>query len=111
MTDKIPAVLDAVFECTLNMINQDMAEWPERASICSLDSCNHIADPRTPSDRLAFFRLLRAVNSQCFDALLKLPQAQFKLIMDSIVWGIKHTMRDIADIGLTCAVFPSGQQT
>lgn len=56
----------------------------------------------SPADRLAFFRLLRAVNMQCFDALLKLPSPQFKLIMDSIVWGIKHTMRDIADIGLRC---------
>jgi len=29
MTDKIPAVLDAVFECTLSMINQDLTEFPE----------------------------------------------------------------------------------
>ncbi|GAA5975118.1 hypothetical protein JCM21900_002496, partial [Sporobolomyces salmonicolor] len=28
MTDKIPAVLDAVFECTLSMINQDLTEFP-----------------------------------------------------------------------------------
>jgi exportin-1 len=33
-------------------------------------------------------------------ALLDLPPAQFKLVMDSVVWGIKHTMRDIADTGL-----------
>lgn len=30
---------------------------------------------------------------------------QFKLFMDSIVWAIKHTMRDIADIGLNCMYF------
>jgi exportin-1 len=29
MTDKVPAVLDAVFECTLAMINQDLTEYPE----------------------------------------------------------------------------------
>lgn len=29
MTDKVPAVLDAVFECTLSMINQDLTEFPE----------------------------------------------------------------------------------
>ncbi|KAK4704590.1 exportin-1, partial [Phenoliferia sp. Uapishka_3] len=80
ISDKIHPILDAVFECTLNMINQDMSEWPEH--------------------RLAFFRLLRAVNLQCFEALLALPAPMFKLIMDSTVWGIKHTMRDIADIGL-----------
>jgi exportin-1 len=35
-----------------------------------------------------------------FVALLALPPAQFKLLMDSIIWAIKHTMRDIADTGL-----------
>lgn len=35
-------------------------------------------------------------------ALLDFPPAQFKLFMDSIVWAIKHTMRDIADTGLNC---------
>lgn len=50
--------------------------------------------------RLAFYRLLKAINANCFDALLKLPAAQFKLLMDAVVWGTKHTMRDIADISL-----------
>ncbi|SGY39697.1 BQ5605_C003g02266 [Microbotryum silenes-dioicae] len=80
MTDKIPPVLDAVFECTLAMINVDMSDYPEH--------------------RVAFFRLLRAINVNCFDALLKIPPQQFKLIMDSIVWGTKHAARDIADISL-----------
>lgn len=36
-------------------------------------------------------------------ALLELAPAQFKLFIDSVVWGFKHTMRDIADISLkTC---------
>jgi hypothetical protein len=35
--------------------------------------------------------------------LLKLPPQQFKLIMDSIVWATKHTMRDIGDLGLMLA--------
>jgi len=33
--------------------------------------------------------------------LLTLPPAQLQLIMDSVVWAFKHTMRDIADQGLT----------
>ena len=33
-------------------------------------------------------------------ALLKIPPAQFKLLMDSIVWAFKHTMRNVAEIGL-----------
>lgn len=79
-------MLDAVFECTLNMINQDFAEYPEH--------------------RVAFFRLLRAINLNSFEALVSLPSAQFKLLMDSVVWATKHTMRDIADIGLKYAPLP-----
>lgn len=66
--------------------------------------------------------MLRAINMSCFPgksyhsitisyrntsannsfpiALLELPAPQFKLLMDSIIWAIKHTMRDIAEIGL-----------
>ena len=89
--------MEAVFEPTLNMINQDFAEFPEH--------------------RMGLFRLLRAINLHCFPgkcgfynvrkfyahvdaALLTIPPTQFKLFMDSIIWAIKHTMRDIADTGL-----------
>ena len=34
-------------------------------------------------------------------ALLELPPPQFKLVNDSILWAVKHTMRDIADLGLS----------
>ncbi|KAI6022703.1 CRM1 C terminal-domain-containing protein [Pisolithus marmoratus] len=80
LTPQVPAILDAVFEPTLNMINQDFAEFPEH--------------------RVGFFKLLRAINLNCFPALLTIPPAQFKLFMDSIIWAIKHTLRDIADTGL-----------
>ncbi|KAG6919966.1 Exportin-1 [Tephrocybe rancida] len=80
LTPQVPAILDAVFEPTLNMINQDFAEFPEH--------------------RVGFFKLLRAINLNCFPALLGIPPNQFKLFMDSIIWAIKHTMRDIADTGL-----------
>ncbi|KXN82603.1 Exportin-1 [Leucoagaricus sp. SymC.cos] len=80
LTPQVPAILDAVFEPTLNMINQDFAEFPEH--------------------RVGFFKLLRAINLHCFPALLGIPPNQFKLFMDSIIWAIKHTMRDIADTGL-----------
>ena len=46
LTPQIPAILDAVFECTLGMINQDFAEFPEH--------------------RVGFFKLLRAINLTCF---------------------------------------------
>ncbi|KAF7440800.1 Karyopherin transporter [Pleurotus ostreatus] len=84
LTPQVPAILDAVFEPTLNMINQDFAEFPEH--------------------RVGFFKLLRAINLNCFPALLSIPPPQFKLFMDSIIWAIKHTMRDIADIGLNICI-------
>jgi exportin-1 len=49
---------------------------------------------------VGFFRFIRNVNAFCFTALVKLPPPQFKLVVDSIVWAFKHTMRDIADTGL-----------
>ncbi|KAH8983581.1 CRM1 C terminal-domain-containing protein [Lactarius hatsudake] len=80
LTPQVPPILEAVFEPTLNMINQDFAEFPEH--------------------RVGFFKLLRAINLNCFPALLGLLPQQFKLFTDSIVWAIKHTMRDIAETGL-----------
>jgi exportin-1 len=80
LTPQVPPILEAVFEPTLSMINQDFAEYPEH--------------------RVGFFKLLRTVNINCFPALLTLPPPQFKLVIDSVIWAIKHTMRDIADTGL-----------
>ncbi|KAJ7125789.1 CRM1 C terminal-domain-containing protein [Mycena crocata] len=80
LTLQVPATLDAVFEPTLNMINRDFTEFPDH--------------------RVGLYKLLRAINMKCFPALLGLQPAQFKLFMDSIMWAIKHTVRDIADLGL-----------
>ncbi|KAF1802666.1 CRM1 C terminal-domain-containing protein [Mucor lusitanicus] len=83
MTPRIPLVFEATFEPTLNMITKDFSEFPE--------------------NRTGFYNLLRAINFKCFPALLELSPDQFKLFIDSIVWGFKHTMRDIADVSLaTC---------
>ena len=69
-----------MFECTLAMINKDFEEYPEH--------------------RTNFFLLLQAVNNHCFPAFVSIPPAQFKLVLDSIIWAFKHTMRNVADIGL-----------
>ncbi|KAJ3257200.1 Karyopherin transporter [Boothiomyces macroporosus] len=91
MSDKVPGILDAVFECTLNMINKNFEEYPEH--------------------RIGFFKLLQAINLSCFDgnsdlnvALLTLGKPQFRMFMDSIVWSFKHTMRDIGEVGLCICV-------
>lgn len=80
VTEHVPKIFDAVFECTLEMINKNFEEFPEH--------------------RTNFFILLQAVVQHCFQALLSIPPQQFKLVLDSIVWAFKHTMRNVADIGL-----------
>lgn len=81
ITEKVPAIMDAIFECTLDMINKDFSEFPEH--------------------RVGFFKLLRAINLHCFEAMLAMSQQKFKLIIDSLCWAFKHTMRDIAETGLS----------
>jgi len=80
ITSEIPKIFDAVFECTLDMINKDFEEYPEH--------------------RTNFFLMLQAVNLYCFAAFLNIPPAQFKLVLDSVIWAFKHTMRNVADTGL-----------
>jgi hypothetical protein len=42
----------------------------------------------------------QSVNMYCFNAFLSIPPAQFKLVLDSVIWAFKHTMRNVADTGL-----------
>uniref|UniRef100_A0A914HK84 Importin N-terminal domain-containing protein n=1 Tax=Globodera rostochiensis TaxID=31243 RepID=A0A914HK84_GLORO len=77
---QVPAILDAVFTCTLEMINKDMEAFPEH--------------------RTNFFQLLKAINQHCFDVLITLPDEVFGLIIQAIVWAVKHTMRNVAENGI-----------
>lgn len=80
ITQEVPKIFDAVFECTLDMINKNFEDYPQH--------------------RTCFYELLQAVNQHCFRAFLNIPPAQFKLVFDSVVWAFKHTMRNVADMGL-----------
>jgi len=81
ITDQVPRVLGAVFECTLGMITANMEDFPEH--------------------RINFFNLLKEINHKCFRAFFMIPGEVFKVLIDSIVWAIKHRERNIADTGLT----------
>lgn len=81
LTDKVAPILDAVFTPTLDMIKMDHLNFPEH--------------------RVAFYKMLRAVNLNCFPALLELPPPQFKLYIDAVMWAIKHTMISVSDTGLS----------
>ncbi|RHY29186.1 hypothetical protein DYB32_005361 [Aphanomyces invadans] len=72
-----PGMLEAVFECTLEMITRNFEDFPEH--------------------RVNFFKLLKAVNEFCVEALFNIPAEHFKLVVDSIVWAFKHTERTVAD--------------
>lgn len=60
--------------------------------------CRAVAD--FPDHRVQFFRLLQAINSNAFPALLRLSGPQFQLIMDAIIWAVKHLERTPAETGL-----------
>jgi exportin-1 len=81
ITDQVPRVLSAVFECTLQMITTNMEDFPEH--------------------RINFFNLLKEINHNCFRAFFQIPGEVFKVLIDSIIWAIKHRERNIADTGLT----------
>ena len=78
--ESVPALIEAVFEPTLSMITVNFEDYPEH--------------------RLQFFSLLRAIATHCYAALMALPSARLKLLMDSIIWAIRHTERNVADMGL-----------
>src|SRR5262245_41927305 len=84
MEDKVPLVLDNVFECTLQMINKDFSEYPEH--------------------RVEFFKLLRAINLNCFPALWRLNQDQWKLVIDACLWASKHDNREVEAQGLNMCI-------
>jgi len=79
--DRVPAILEAVFQCTLEMITTNFTDYPEH--------------------RLQFYRVLEAVNKHCFSILFAIPEEVFKVFVDAVVWAMKHTDRDISEVGLT----------
>ena len=57
-------ILEAVFEPTLNMINQDFSEYPEH--------------------RVGFFKLLRAINLNCFPGKVSHPDLVLPAFLQSM---------------------------
>lgn len=80
MEGEVARIFEAVFECTLGMITRNMEDYPEH--------------------RLQFFSLLRAITNHCPRTLFSMSPSQLKLVIDSVVWAIRHTERNVADTGL-----------
>jgi len=77
---EVPRIMDAVFEVTLQMITTNFEDFPDH--------------------RVKFFGFLRAVNLHCFASLFQLPAEHQRYVVDSVVWAMKHTGRDISETGL-----------
>ncbi len=76
----VPRIFEHTFSCTLEMITKNFQDYPEH--------------------RLHFFNLMRAINNHAFQIFFSLSPADFKLVIDSIVWAFKHTERNISETGL-----------
>ena len=81
MLQHVPMLFAALFPATLEMITKNFEDFPEH--------------------RTAFFALIQAVTDYCFESLLKISPAEFKLVMDSVFWAIKHLDRSIQETGLS----------
>lgn len=80
VVNDVPRIMEAVFECTLQMITANFEDFPEH--------------------RIRFFEFLKAINTYTFAALFNIPADHQKLVVDSVVWAMKHTERNISDTGL-----------
>jgi len=80
ISQEITRIFEMVFECTLDMIKGDFQSYPDH--------------------RVKFYELLRAINSNCFQALFTLPEARLKLYVDSLIWALKHEQPQVAEMGL-----------
>lgn len=79
-------IFKSLFACTLDMIKNNFEDFPDA--------------------RLNFFKLLRAINQYNFKELFVLDdnpaaaEADFKLVINAIIWAFKHTERNVAETGL-----------
>mmetsp|Transcript_14742 Transcript_14742/g.44368 ORF Transcript_14742/g.44368 Transcript_14742/m.44368 type:complete len:1072 (-) Transcript_14742:108-3323(-) len=80
ITGEMPKIIAAIFEGTLDLLTKNFEDHPDL--------------------RVRFYKFLRAVNKNCFGALAALPDSQAKLVIDAILWAMKHTDRNISEMGL-----------
>lgn len=80
VSSAVPAIFQAIFGSTLEMITKNFEDFPDH--------------------RVGFYHLLKEVNSNCFESIFATPPETQKQIVDSIVWGFKHTERNVSDMSL-----------
>ena len=77
VVNDVPRIMEAVFGSTLQMITTNFEDFPEH--------------------RIRFYEFLKAIVAHCFPALFNIPTEHQKLVVDSVVWAMKHTERNISD--------------
>ena len=81
MLNQIPDIMGVIFEPTLELITDNMTDFPQH--------------------RQNFFALLRSINKHCFGAFFELPMENFRVVVQSILWAMKHMEHSISDTGHT----------
>lgn len=89
-TAEITVIFKSVVGVTLDMIKNNFEDFPDA--------------------RINFFHLLRSINQHNFSSLFALDdnpakaEAEFRIIINAIVWAFKHTERNVAETGLQILV-------
>lgn len=78
--DDAQFLLNGLFDSTLPMITNDFKSYPDH--------------------RLNFFIFLKFAVKNCFNYLIKIKPNQFKVLIDCLLWSIKHELSTIFVIGL-----------
>jgi exportin-1 len=89
----IPRILELIFASTIHMISEDFNSYPDH--------------------RFNFFQFLKAATSSCLEgiifphhpmhvflAVFSIPAEQFKLVINSVIWALKHDHPTIHEMGL-----------
>jgi len=74
-------MFELVFMPTLDMIKAETSLYPEH--------------------RVNFFQMLDAIVRTCFDEVMSFPENVLMLIIQAILWAFQHTIRSVAEIGIT----------
>jgi exportin-1 len=77
---EVPRIMESIFESTLEVITANMLDHPDH--------------------RVRFFKFIQNANEHCFLGLFSIPPGHQKMLIDSIVWAVKHTDRTISETGL-----------
>lgn len=72
-------MIEMVFLPTLDMIKDETSQYPEH--------------------RVNFFQMVDSATRSCFEEVVNLPEHLLSYIVQSFLWALQHTIRQVAEIG------------